>query len=418
MTLYVTLVVALLLLSALTSGTETAMTAASRARLHRLAGEGDRRAALVTRLLRHKERLIGALLLGNNLFNVLATALAADVLINLVGAAGVAYATLIMTALLVIFAEVLPKTYAIRNPDRMARAIAPAAQALVWIFAPITRGIQLLIDGMLGLFGVPAHPDPLSSSLDALRGTIDLHAQDGVVQRQERDMLGGILDLAEVEVRHVMTHRRQIEAIDADLPPQQILDQVTASPYSRLPLWRGDPDSIIGVLHGIDLLKALRDHGPDLSGADPVALCSPPWFIPETTPLRKQLLAFRQRHQHLALVVDEYGALMGLVTLEDILEEIVGEITDEKDVETLGIEHRADGSVLVGGWVTVRDLNRHLGWKLPDDQAATVAGLLIYEARKIPEIGEAFSFHGFGFEVLRRQHHQIVLLKVTPPPAA
>jgi Mg2+/Co2+ transporter CorB len=416
MTLYLTLaVLPLLLLSALTSGTETAMTAASRARFHRLAAEGDRRAAMVVGLLDRKEGLIGALLLGNNLFNVLATALAADVLITLLGDAGIAYATLIMTALLVIFAEVLPKTYAIRNPDRMARAVAPAARALVWIFAPITHGIQVLIDRALGLFGVSAHPDPLSSSLEALRGTIELHARDGLVQKQERDMLGGVLDLAEVEVRDVMTHRKQIQAIDADLPAQQILDQVAASPYSRILMWRGDPDSIIGVLHRIDLLQALRAGGPDLSGADLVALSRPPWFIPETTSLRKQLLAFRQQHQHLALVVDEYGALGGLVTLEDILEEIVGEITDEKDVETVGIEPQSDGSVLVSGWVTVRDLNRRFGWRLPDDAAATVAGLLIHEAQTIPEVGQSFSFFGFRFEVLRRQQAQIVQLGIIPP---
>jgi len=419
MTLYLTLaVLPLLVLSALTSGTETAMTAASRARFHRLAGEGDRRAALVTRLLNRKESLIGALLLGNNLFNVLATALAADVLIHLVGDAGVAWATLIMTALLVVFSEVLPKTYAIRNPDRMARAIAPAAQVLVWLFAPITRAIQFLIDRGLGLFGVPSRPDPLSASIDALRGAIDLHAQEGAVPKQERDMLGGILDLADVEVRDVMTHRKNVQSIDADLPPAQILAQVVASPYSRFPVWRSDPDSIIGVLQGVDLLHALYERGPDVGGTNVAALCSPPWFIPETTPLRKQLLAFRQQRQHLALVVDEYGDLGGLVTLEDILEEIVGEIEDEKDVEISGIEPQADGAVWVSGWVTVRDLNRRFDWRLPDEQAATVAGLVIHEAQRIPETGQSFAFHGFRFEVLRRQRNQIALLKVTPPQKA
>jgi Mg2+/Co2+ transporter CorB len=419
MMLYLSLaVLPLLALSALTSGTETAMTAASHARFHSLAGEGDRRAALVIRLLDRKESLIGALLLGNNLFNVLATALAADILINLVGDAGVVYATLIMTALLVILSEILPKTYAIRNPDRMALAIAPAAQVLVWLFAPITRRIQRLIDGLLGLFGVPAQPDPLSSSLDALRGTIELQAKEGLVQKQERDMLGGVLDLADVEVSDVMTHRKTMETIDADLPPAEVLAQVVASPYSRFPVWRGDPDSIIGVLHGIDLLHALHERGPDLGGIDLASLCSAPWFIPETTPLRKQLLAFRQQRQHLALVVDEYGDLGGLVTLEDIIEEIVGEITDETDVETTGIEPQGDGSVLVAGWVTVRDLNRRFDWRLPDEGAATVAGLVIRAAQRIPEAGQSFALHGLRFEVLRRQRNRIVMLKVSRPDKA
>jgi Mg2+/Co2+ transporter CorB len=417
--LYLTLaVIPLLMLSALTSGTETAMTAASRAHFNRLAGEGDRRAMLIKSLLEQKEKLIGALLVGNNLFNVLATALAADVLIHLVGDAGVVYATLIMTALLVIFAEVLPKTYAIRNPDRVAHAVAPAAYALVSVLAPITRCVQFLIDRGLGLFGIASQPDPLSSSLEALRGTIDLHAEEGVVQKQERDMLGSILDLADIDVSEVMTHRKNMETIDADLPPEQILEQVVASPYSRFPVWRGDPDTIVGILHGIDLLHALHKHGPGLKGIDLTDLCSPPWFIPDTTPLRKQLLTFRQQRQHLALVVDEYGDLEGLVTLEDIIEEIVGEISDEKDVELIGIEPQDDGSVLVAGWITVRDLNRRFDWKLPDEQATTLAGLVIHEAQRIPEAGQSFAFHGFRFDVLRRQRNQLVLLKVTPPAEA
>jgi Mg2+/Co2+ transporter CorB len=417
--LYLTVAVAVLLcLSAMTSGTETAMTGASRARIYHLASEGDRRAAMVKRLLEQQERLLGALLLGNNLFNILATALAADLLIHLAGEAGVVYATLIMTALVVIFAEVLPKTYAIRNPEQMARAVAPAAQVLVALFAPVTRLIQWLVNRTLGLFGVPAQAAPLSSALDALRGTIALHAETGAVEKHERDMLGGILDLADVAVSEIMTHRKSMETIDANLPSEQLLAQVVASPYSRFPVWRGDPDRIIGVLHSKDLLNAVHEHGRRLEGIEFADLCSPPWFIPDTTPLRKQLVAFRQRRQHLALVVNEYGDLEGLVTLEDVIEEIVGEIADEKDIETLGIEPQDDGSVLVSGWVTVRDLNRHFDWKLPDEEAATVAGLVIHEAQRIPEVGQSFAFHDFRFEVLRRQRNQIVLLRLIPPAAA
>jgi Mg2+/Co2+ transporter CorB len=238
-----------------------------------------------------------------------------------------------------------------------------------------------------------------------------------MVGKQERDMLGGILDLAGVEVSEVMTHRKDIASIDADAPPEQIFDQVVNSPYTRLPLWRGDPDSIIGVLHAKDLLARVRSNPANLAGLDVAALATPPWFIPDTTALLHQLLAFRQRRSHLAFVVDEYGDLEGLVTLEDILEEIVGEITDEKDVETVGIETLPDGSVLVSGWITVRDLNRQFGWKLPHEEATTIAGLVIYEARMIPEVGQSFAFHGFRFEVLRRQRNQIVLLKITPPAA-
>jgi Mg2+/Co2+ transporter CorB len=416
--IYLSIAVALLLVaSAFTSGTETAMTGASRARIHQLASRGDRRAELVGRLLMRKESLIGSLLLGNNLFNVLATALAADVLIELFGEAGVAYATLLMTALLVIFAEVLPKTYAIRHPERVARTIAPVAYLLVWLLTPATRLVQWLVDRTLGLFDMTASPEPRWSAADALRGTIELQAEEGVVPKQERDMLGGVLDLAGVRVGEIMTHRRNIVMVNADEPPEEILKQVAASPFSRFPVWREDPDSIIGVLHVKNLLTALHQHGGP-SKLDLGALCIPPWFIPDTTPLRKQLVAFRQQRQHLALVVDEYGDLEGLVTLEDIIEEIVGEIADERDVEAVGMEPQPDGSVLVSGWVTVRDLNRQFDWRLPDEEAATVAGLVIHEARMIPEVGQSFAFHDFRFEVLRRRRNQIMLLRIVPPAVA
>ena len=408
-------VLLLLVCSALTSGTETAMTGASRARVFHMASEGDRRAILVKRLLEQREALIGSLLLANNLFNVLATAIAADILIRLAGEAGIAWATLIMTALLVIFAEVMPKTYAIRNPEGMALRIAPVANVLVLVLSPVTRFVQWVVNRTLNLFGVQAQVDPLSSALEALRGTIALHHEEGGVAKQERDMLGGILDLADVQVAEIMTHRKTMVTIDAGTPPAEILEQVVASPHTRFPVWRDDPDSIVGILHVKDLLTAVHERGRALEGLDIVSLCSPPWFIPDTTPLRKQLVAFRQQRQHLALVVDEYGDLEGLVTLEDIIEEIVGEITDEKDVETVGMEPQPDGSVLVNGWVTVRDLNRHFDWRLPDEEAATVAGLVIHEARRIPEVGQSFAFYGFRFDIMRRQRNQIVLLKVTPP---
>ncbi len=413
--LYAILAVLLLMMaSAFTSGTETAMTAASRARIHRLAAEGNHRARLAKRLLARKETLIGSLLLGNNLFNVLATALAADVLIKLGGEAGIIYATLIMTVLVVVFAEVLPKTYAIRNPERSALTAAPVANLLVLMLAPVTKLVQWLINGAFRLVGVRAQPDLWSSATEALRGAIEMHAEQGTMEKQERDMLGGILDLADVEVREIMTHRRNMETIDSAQPIAQILEQVVASPYSRFPVWRDQPEQIIGVLHAKDLLGAVQKHGVELKGLGLGELCQRPWFIPDTTPLKRQLFAFRQRRQHLALVVDEYGDLEGLVTLEDVIEEIVGEIADEKDIEPEGIQPQADGSYLVSGWITVRDLNRAFDWKLPDEEASTIAGLVIHEAQRIPEVGQSFAFHGFRFVVLRRQRNQIVLLKVIP----
>lgn len=414
--LYATLAVLFLLMaSAFTSGTETAMTGASPARIHQLAGEGNRRARLAKSLLEQKEKLIGSLLLGNNLFNVLATAIAADVLIKLFGDAGIAYATLIMTALVVIFAEVLPKTYAIRHPERMALTVVPLVNLLVLVLSPVTQAVQWIINSAFRLFGVRAQADLYSSSSEALRGAIDLHAEQGNMTKQDRDMLGGILDLADVEVRAVMTHRSTMETIDASQPLKQVLEQVVASPYSRIPVWRGEPESIVGVLHAKDLLNAVQKHGSELDDLKLADLYQRPWFVPDTTSLKRQLIAFRQRRQHLAMVVDEYGDLEGLVTLEDIIEEIVGEIADESDIEQEGILPQSDGSYLVSGWITMRDLNRALGWKLPDEEASTIAGLVIHEAQRLPEVGQSFAFHGFRFVVLRRQKNQIVLLKVTPP---
>ncbi len=321
----------------------------------------------------------------------------------------------LFSSLHIVLGEQAPKTFAIRKPEPMALAIAYPLHAFYLLCFPLNWVLNHATRGMLAALRIAevSHHEVFSS--EELRDLIDLSRRHGMVGKQERDMLGGILDLAGVEVSEVMTHRKDIASIDADAAPEQIFDQVVESPYTRLPVWRGDPDSIIGVLHAKDLLGRVRGNPANLAGLDVAALTTPPWFIPDTTALLRQLLAFRQRRSHLAFVVDEYGALMGLVTLEDILEEIVGEITDEKDVETVGIEPQADGAVLVGGWVTVRDLNRQFGWKLPDDEAATVAGLVIYEARMIPEVGQSFAFHDFRFEVLRRQRNQITLLRIVPP---
>ena len=325
---------------------------------------------------------------------------------------------LLFSSLHIVVGEQVPKTFAIRQAEPMALAVAYPLQAFYLLCFPLNWALNRASQAMLSLFRVQqaTHGDVLTS--EELREYLVASRAHGGMRKQERDMLGGILDLADVEVSEIMTHRKSMETIDADSPVEQILEQVVASPHSRIPVWRGDPDSIIGVLHDKDLLAMVRERGRDVRGVDLAALFRPPWFVPDTTPLRKQLVAFRQRRQHLALVVNEYGDLEGLVTLEDIIEEIVGEIADERDVEIVGIEAQSDGSVLVSGWVTVRDLNRHFDWKLPDEEATTVAGLVIHEAQRLPEVGQSFAFHGFRFEVLRRQRNQIVLLKIVPPAVA
>lgn len=409
-------IAALLLLSALFSGSETALTAASRPLMHQMEQNGNGRAALVNRLRKKKVRLIGAILLGNNLVNILASALATSALIALYGEAGVAYATISMTLLVLIFSEIMPKTYAIKRADSMALAIAPMVNVLVIILAPVTRAINLLVSGLFGLFGIDFKADEaLAATDEELRGAIDLHDGDDGAEVHERAMLRSVLDLDDVQVGEIMIHRKNVAMIDADQPVNDIVSQVLSSPYTRIPLWRGQPDNIVGVLHAKELLRALRKRGEKRAPLDIVALAAKPWFIPESTTLLNQLHAFRRRRQHFALMVNEYGSLMGIVTLEDILEEIVGDISDEHDIAVIGVRPQPDGGYMVDGSVTIRDLNRQFGWNLPDEEAATVAGLILHESRRIPEVGQAFMFHDFRFEIIERLRHQITSVRIMPP---
>ena len=407
---------ALLLLSGFFSGSETALTAASRARIHHLARKGNKRAQAVSWLIDRREQLLGSILLGNNLVNILASSLATSVLITIYGQAGVVYATVIMTILLVIFAEILPKTYAIRHADRMALAVAPIARGIVWFFSPVVLVMLALVRVILALFGVDRKDrGNIVSAADEIRGAIHLHTSGGGIVKHDRDMIESILELSEVELSDVMVHRKNMFTIDAGAPTKTIIKQILESPNTRTPIWRDDPDDIIGVIHVRDVLRALSEVGGDAEKLDVDALASEPWFVPETTTLREQLSAFRRRRVHFALVVDEYGALMGLVTLEDIIEEIVGEISDEYDEEEIEFRTLPDGRCVVAGTAAVRDLNRAFDWELPEEDATTVAGLVIHEARVIPEVGQSFDFFGFKFEVLRRHRNQITTLRITPP---
>lgn len=405
----------LLIISACFSGSETALTAASRARMHALEEDGNARAKLVNRLLASRERLIGALLLGNNLVNIAASALATSLFLSVLGEAGVAYATFVMTALVVVFAEVMPKTYAILNADKMALAVAPALKVLVAVLAPVTAALQFVVRHTFSLFGskIDADTDVLSAH-EEIRGAIELHHKEGGVVKGDRDMLGGVLDLRDLDVSDIMVHRTKMVAIDADLPPEQIIDQALQSSHTRLPLWKGEREEIVGVLHARTLLQALRDAQGDVSKIDVMTLAAPPWFVPDTTTLKAQLAAFLKRKAHFAIVVDEYGEVEGLLTLEDIIEEIVGDITDETDVAATDAQPQADGSLIVEGLVPIRDVNRLMDWDLPDEEATTVAGLVIHEAQTIPNAGQTFNFHGFRFEIIRRHRNRITRLRVVP----
>ena len=408
----------LLLLSAFFSGSETALTAASRPLMHQLENNGNRRAGMINRLNEHRERLIGAILLGNNLVNILASALATSIMITLYGEAGVAYATLTMTLLVLIFAEILPKTYAIKNADRMSLRIIPTVNALVFILAPITRSINFLVHGGLKIFRRGDILDDLGSSSEELRGAIELHADEDRAVDDERAMLRSVLDLAEVQVGEIMAHRKDVTMINADQPADKVVDEVLASPFTRIPLWQGQPENIVGVLHAKALLRAVkaRDDSTtkETDEINVISLAAKPWFIPEQTTLLDQLQEFRKRHEHFALMVDEYGSFMGIVTLEDILEEIVGDISDEHDVAVPGVVPQVDGSYTINGSVTIRDLNREFDWRLPDEEAATIAGLIMHESRRIPKPGQIFMFHGLRIQIEERMRQQIMTVRVTP----
>ena len=417
---YVGLAVALLCLltlSGLISAAETSMTAASRARLHQLEREGDPAARRVNRLLADQETMIGAILLANNVINILASALTTAVLsAAFPGVLGIALATGLMTVLIVIFSEILPKTLAITRADDVARFLSIPTFWTVKIFGPLANAAQWVVRLTLRPFGVKlnAGMDVLAAH-EEIKGAIEYHHSEGLVEGRDREMLGGVLDLSEVTVEQVMVHRKSISMLDADLPPGDIVEQALEIGHTRIPLYRDNPENIVGLLHARDLMRALVAAGGDASKIDVGAITIAPYFVPETTNLKDQLQAFLKKRLHFALVVDEYGALMGLVTLEDILEEIVGEIDDEHDAAVQGVRRQADGSVNVDGSVPIRDLNRAMDWDLPEDDAVTVAGLVIHEAQTIPEAGQVFVFHGHRFQILRRARNQITGVKVSPP---
>ena len=413
----------LLVLSAFFSGSETALTAASRGKLRTQADKGSRGAKRALSVTEDSERLIGSVLLGNNLVNILAASLATALFTRMFGESGVALSTLVMTLLVLVFAEVLPKTYAISNAEKAAATVAPIIGLLVTLLAPFVSAVSLLVRGLLGLFGVQIDPNSnILAFREEIAGALQLGHSEGMVEKEDRDRILGALDLSERTVEEIMLHRSNIEMINLADDPQVVLEQCLNSPYTRLPLYRDEPENIIGVIHAKDLLREMYSQ---IGGSEGNAtalrefrisdVAKPPYFIPETTPLDDQMRQFLRQRAHFALVVDEYGSLQGLITLEDILEEIVGEITDEFDpADETPVKKAPDGNYLVDGAMTIRDLNRATEWTLPDDEANTVAGLVIHEAQIIPTKGQVFSFHGFRFEVTERDGNRLTALKIRP----
>ena len=413
----------LLVLSGFFSGSETALTAASRGKMRTQADKGSRGAARALAITEDNERLIGSVLLGNNLVNILATSLTTALFTRMFGESGVALATLIMTVLVLIFAEVLPKTYAITNPETAAARASLPISIVIRIFAPIVSTVRWFVRGVLRIFGVQTDPDShILAVREEIAGALSLGHSEGVVEKEDRDRILGALDLSERTVEEIMLHRSGIEMINSEDDPQSILTQCLESAHTRLPVYEDDPENIIGVIHAKDLARQMYRlvSGPnaqlsDLGKFDINEVAMEPYFIPDTTSLDDQMRQFLRRRTHFALVVDEYGSLEGLITLEDILEEIVGEIADEFDVPDKDtIKPDALGSYVLDGAMTIRDINRALDWSLPDDEANTLAGLVIHEAQMIPTVGQIFYFLGYRFEVVERQANRITQMRVTP----
>ncbi|MBN8828382.1 MAG: DUF21 domain-containing protein [Sphingobacteriia bacterium] len=401
----------LLLLAGFFSAAETAITASSQAKMHQLKQSGNKRAGIVMNLRNDKERLIGAILLANNTLNVLASSIVATYMVKVFGEEGVIYATFMMTILIFVFAEVLPKIYAFENPEKVSLAIAPTILFLVKVCSPITVTIRIIGEALMKFFNLK-NKDSLVSGSEAIRGAIELSRHEGSMVKSERDMLGGVLDLSDVTVEQIMVHRSEIKKINIDDPISKIVAEALDFPHSRIPLWQKEPDNIVGILHIKSLLKAINDNKDDINKVNIKDLLVDPWFVPNTTLLRDQLYHFRKQRKHFALVIDEYGVLMGLVTLEDILEEIVGQIDDEHDVAKDTISKISDNEYIVNGSETIRDINRDLELNLPEDVANTIAGLLMFELQEVPKEGEIINLYGITFQVLKKNQNQITKVRI------
>ena len=414
-------ILALLFLSGFFSGSETALTASSRGKLRAQADKGSKGAETALLITEDSEKLIGSVLLGNNLVNILAASLATALFTRLFGDSGVALATLVMTLMVLIFAEVLPKTYAITNPETAASRVAGIIRVVIVLFAPVVGAVRILVRAILALFGVKTDPDSAVLSYhEEIAGALALGHSEGTVQKEDRDRLLGALDLGHRTVEEIMLHRSQIETVNLDAPIEEIIAQCVNSSHTRLPAWKDEPENIVGVIHSRDLMREVHrlttENGGDygaVAGLDLMLVAREPYFVPETTPLDEQMRQFLRLRRHFGLVIDEYGSLLGLITLEDILEEIVGEIEDEHDEDMPDpITRLDDGSVEIDGGMTIRDINRAMDWNLPDDEANTVAGLVIHEAQIIPEAGQIFHFHGFRFVVIERTENRLTRLRI------
>ena len=406
----------LIILSAFFSGSETSLTSASKPRMHNLARTGKKNAKIFEELFKNKEALICTILFANNLVNILASAIATKILIELTNNEGILYATVIMTLMILIFGELIPKTLALSKADQFALKIAPFMRILVYILYPLTVTLNFVATTLLKIFGVNylnfKKEEVSEKREEELRGAIDLHGEDS--SKDEKNMLKSILDLDDITVGSIMVPRKDIFSLPSNIQYNELINKLNNSPHSRIPIWEKNPENIIGIFH---IRKLIEIKADEFKTFNIKSLCQKPWFIPESTRLDNQLLEFKRRKEHFSIVVDEYGEFLGIVTLEDIIEEIVGEIDDEHDVLKVSkaaedIKSISGRSYLVKGNVTIRELNKVLNINIPVSNASTVAGLVLYESRTIPKKGQVFSFFDLKFEILSKKNNQITLVKI------
>ena len=406
-------IIILIIISGMFSGSETSVTSVNRSKIHKLANKGDKRAKKLLNLIDKKNDLISSILVGNNIVNILASVLATAILIEYFGSNGIFYSTLVMTCLIVIFAEVLPKNIALIKADRFALFFSWPLTIFVTIFYPINLILKSLNLVIYKIFGIDHKKKSISVTED-IRNMIDMHEDEGDLHKDESSMINAILDLKEITVEKIMTHRKNIFSFDIN-ETDKIYSIIAKSSFSRIPVWQDNPNNILGIIHAKNILSNL-DHEGKIDIKKIKESIIKPWFIPETTRVKDQLNEFINRKEKIAFVVDEYGELMGLISLEDIIEEIVGNIFDEKDFSTIGIRRIKDNQYRIRGDVNIRDINRELDIKLPENNASTLAGYLIYKTEAFPEVGQTFKFNDIIYEILNKNKNQITQIKVVLNP--
>lgn len=410
---YFAILAGLILGSGFFSASETALMRLGRFRLRHLARHGHRGARIAEGLLQRPDRVLGIILLGNNFLNILSSVVTTMLALRLGGDRTVAIATGVLTFVMLIVAEIAPKTLAALKPERLAFGASYVLVVLLKVLYPVVWVLNLCANGLLRLFGL--HPDKVEETgltRDELRTLV---MESGMQQARRQQMLLGVLELEEVTVEDVMVPRSRIEGIDIDGEPGEIRRQLAASRHTRLPLFRSSIENTVGVLNMREMGLNLVEHGFDATQL--TALAHEPYYIPEGTTLARQLVNFRQRNQSWALVVDEYGDILGVLTLEDVLQEIAGELSqvrrDEQDV----IIREDDGSVLVPGYLGIKRVNKHLGWKLPTDGPRTLNGLVLEQLETMPENGAQLEIDGHRAEIVETSKSGVVLLRFLGQPA-